>query len=105
MTEEPGQLYGTDGIRKVVGTEIAPAFIAKVISAYAEWIDGPGPVLIAHDFRTSSEGLARICAGILQMNGVDACEMGVMPTPCLQFNVRALRPRAGLTITASHNPT
>jgi len=29
----------------------------------------------------SSEGLARICAGTLQMNGVDAYEMGVMPTP------------------------
>ena len=68
-------------------------------------LTGPARVLIAHDFRTSSDGLSRICAGTLQMNGVDVYEMGVMPTPCLQFNVRALRARAGLMITASHNPT
>ncbi len=105
MTVDSLELFGTDGIRKVVGTEITPTFIANVISAYAEWIDGAGPVLIAHDFRTSSDGLARICAGTLQMNGVDVLEMGVMPTPCLQFNVRALGARAGLMITASHNPT
>jgi phosphomannomutase / phosphoglucomutase len=108
LPSRPGiaaRLFGTDGIRKVVGTEINPVFIAQVISAYARGIDGPGPVLIAHDFRTTSDGLARICAGTLQMNGVDVYEMGVMPTPCLQFNVKNLNARGGLMITASHNPT
>jgi phosphomannomutase / phosphoglucomutase len=106
MSRDPAlPLFGTDGIRKVVGTEITPAFIARVITAYATWVDGPGPVLIAHDYRTSSDGIARICSGTLQMNGVDVFEMGVMPTPSLQFNVLALRARAGLMVTASHNPT
>jgi phosphomannomutase / phosphoglucomutase len=103
---EPGAaLFGTDGIRKVVGEEMTPTFVSRVISAYSEWVDGRGPVLVAHDYRTSSDGLARICAGTLQMNGVDVLEMGVMPTPSLQFNVTALHARAGLMITASHNPT
>jgi phosphomannomutase / phosphoglucomutase len=106
MSLESGRvLFGTDGIRKVVGDDLTPVFIARVISAYSEWINGRGPVVVAHDYRTSSDGLARICAGTLQMNGVDVVEAGVMPTPCLQFNVPALRARAGLMVTASHNPT
>jgi phosphomannomutase/phosphoglucomutase len=104
-TDLPSPLFGTDGIRKVVGEDMTPPFVARVISAFAEWVDGPGPVLIAHDYRTSSDGIARLCSGTLQMNGVDVLELGVMPTPCLQFNVLALRARAGLMITASHNPT
>lgn len=99
------RLFGTDGIRKLVGSEITPNFIAAVISAYATWVDGSGPVLVAHDYRTTSDGLARLCAGTLQLNGVDVYELGTMPTPCLQFNVPALGARAGLMITASHNPT
>lgn len=99
------QLFGTDGIRKVVGSDLNPLFLVRVISAYSRWVGGSGPVMIAHDFRTTSDGIARICAGTLQMNGVDVYELGVMPTPCLQFNVRALGGRAGLMVTASHNPT
>jgi phosphomannomutase/phosphoglucomutase len=38
------------------------------------------------------------------MNGVDTIEMGVMPTPCLQFNIKALHAKMGVTVTASHNP-
>jgi phosphomannomutase / phosphoglucomutase len=103
--DSPRVLFGTDGIRKVVGDDLTPVFIARVISAYSKWVGGRGPVVVAHDFRTSSDGLARICAGTLQMNGVDVIEAGVMPTPCLQFNVPALSARAGLMVTASHNPT
>ncbi|MGA3021893.1 MAG: hypothetical protein ABSE66_03685 [Thermoplasmata archaeon] len=43
MVDESSQLFGADGIRKVIGTEIAPVLIAEVIFAYAEWIDGAGP--------------------------------------------------------------
>ncbi len=99
------RLFGTSGIRQVVGSEITPSFVADIVSAFATWLDRPGPVLVAHDYRTSSDGIARICAGTLQMNGVDVLEMGVLPTPGLEFNVPALGAAAGIMVTASHNPT
>jgi phosphomannomutase / phosphoglucomutase len=99
------RLFGTDGIRLVVGREMTPTLVADVVSAFSSWVDGPGPVLVAHDFRTTSDGIARICSGALQMNGVDVCELGVMPSPCFLFNVKHLQARAGLIVTASHNPT
>ncbi|HEV2316614.1 MAG TPA: phosphoglucosamine mutase [Thermoplasmata archaeon] len=101
----PPRLFGTDGIRKVVGTDLNPAFVSAVASAVAEHLHHHGTVLIAQDFRTTSPGIARILAGTLQMAGVDVVEMGAMPTPALQFNVRALAADLGLMVTASHNPT
>jgi phosphomannomutase/phosphoglucomutase len=99
------RLFGTDGIRKVVGTELTPAFIVKVADAVAHYLRGEGPVLVARDFRTTSPGFAQLIIGTLSVHGLDVIDMGVMPTPCLQFNVRTLRARMGLTVTASHNPT
>lgn len=99
------RLFGTDGIRRVVNAEFSPVFIAEVAAATAEILQGEGPVLIAQDYRTTSPGIARILAGVLAMDGVEVVEMGAMPTPCLQFNVRALKARLGLMVTASHNPT
>ncbi len=102
---EVRRLFGTDGIRGVVGVEYTPAFVAEVGAALSAYLAGSGHVLIARDFRTTSPGIARILEGTLQMSGLEVTEMGPMPTPCLQFNVRALAARAGLMVTASHNPT
>ena len=99
------RLFGTDGIRGVVGVDYTPSFVADVGSSLAAYLGGTGTVLIGWDFRTTSPGIARILAGSLMMNGLDVIEGGPMPTPCLQFNVKALETRAGLMVTASHNPT
>jgi phosphomannomutase/phosphoglucomutase len=97
-------LFGTDGIRGVVGELYTGRFVVGIGAAFASWLSPPALVPIAWDFRTTSVGIARILAGTLQMSGVDVLEIGAMPTPCFQFNVRALGGRAGLMVTASHNP-
>lgn len=99
-------LFGPDGMRRFEGTEVTPPFIAQLMGAYAHWIDGAGPVLLAHDHRTSSDVLARRCAVSLQRNGVDVYELSVMPAPCLSFNVNvhAMGARAGLMLTAWNDP-
>ncbi|HEV8050580.1 MAG TPA: phosphoglucosamine mutase [Thermoplasmata archaeon] len=106
MSDSPvPRLFGTDGIRRVVNAEFSPVFIAEVAAATAEYLDGEGPVLIAQDYRTTTPGIARILAGVLSMDGIEVVELGPMPTPCLQYNVRVLKARLGLMVTASHNPT
>ncbi len=97
-------LFGTDGIRGIVGDLYTGRFVAGIGSAFASWLSPPALVPIGWDFRTTSIGIARILAGSLQMAGLDVLELGTMPTPCFQFNVRALGGRAGLMVTASHNP-
>ncbi|MCI4346094.1 MAG: phosphoglucosamine mutase [Thermoplasmata archaeon] len=97
-------LFGTDGIRGIVGELYTPQFASDIGSAFATFLSGSGQVLIGRDFRFTSPGISRILAGTLQMHGFDPIDLGPMPTPCLQFNVRALGARAGLMVTASHNP-
>lgn len=104
-TEEAPRLFGTDGIRMVVGQELTPGFVSDVAAALATYLEGSGEVLVARDFRTSSEAIARVFSGTLMMHGVSVREMGQMPTPCLQFNIGALHATMGVTVTASHNPT
>lgn len=101
---DPPRLFGTDGIRRVIGQDMTPAFVADVASALGTYLGGQGEVLLARDFRVSSEAMTHLLAGGLLMHGIDVRDMGPMPTPCLQFNVLALRARLGLTVTASHNP-
>lgn len=102
---EAPRLFGTDGIRMVVGREMTPVFVAEVASALGTYLQGSGEVLVARDFRTSSEAMARIVQGSLLMHGISIRDMGAMPTPCLQYNIRALHATMGVTVTASHNPT
>ncbi|MCI4373071.1 MAG: phosphoglucosamine mutase [Thermoplasmata archaeon] len=100
----PPHLFGSDGIRGVVGELYTPEFLADLASAYATWLGARGTVLLARDFRTTSPGMAYVLGGTLQMLGLDVVELGPMPTPCLQFNVRACGAQGGLMVTASHNP-
>ena len=36
--------------------------------------------------------------------GIDVYDMGLTPTPCLQFTVKNSKFAGGIMITASHNP-
>jgi phosphomannomutase/phosphoglucomutase len=99
------RLFGTDGVRRVVGEELTPWFVSEFACSLAHLLQGEGPVLVGWDFRTSSASIARLLSGSLSMCGLDAVEVGQLPTPCFQFNVKTLRARLGTMVTASHNPT
>jgi phosphoglucosamine mutase len=101
----PPRLFGTDGVRRVVGEELTPTFATEFACALAHLLRGEGPVLVGRDFRTSSQPLSRILSGALSMSGLDTIDVGQLPTPCFQFNVKTLRARLGTMVTASHNPT
>ena len=62
-------------------------------------------VVIAHDSRHHSDEFASDAAAVLAANGIKVYLFnGLRPTPELSFAVRHLRAKAGINITASHNP-
>ena len=69
---------------------------------------GRGPdahVAIGYDSRIKSETFAKTAAEVLAANGITAhIYPQLMPTPALSYAVRYLKCRAGINITASHNP-
>ncbi|AMK14521.1 phosphoglucosamine mutase GlmM [methanogenic archaeon mixed culture ISO4-G1] len=98
------KMFGTNGIRGVANGYLNCELSLKVGKAIATVL-GPGPIAIAMDTRISSPMvLSAVSAGLMSM-GVDVIDLGMVPTPALQYYVKCRKEvTAGVMITASHNP-
>ncbi|HYH35908.1 MAG TPA: phosphoglucosamine mutase [Candidatus Saccharimonadales bacterium] len=100
------ELFGTDGIRGPAGTypldETGMTQIGKAVGSYFTHPDER--ILVGWDPRESSESLvASLVKGLVAM-GVDVCRVGVIPTPGLAWLTKTRQAKAGVIVTASHNP-
>ena len=91
------------GIRGIIGDGLEPEIIIKHTNAYAEFI-GSGKVVIGRDARITGEMVNLIVMGTLLAKGIDVIDIGICPTPTVQFNVKKLNASGGIAISASHNP-
>lgn len=99
--------FGTDGIRGEVGkSPITPDFVLKLGWAAGRVLtDGQrGTVLIGKDTRVSGYMFESVLEAGLTSAGIDVGLLGPMPTPAIAYLTRTLRARAGIVISASHNP-
>jgi phosphomannomutase/phosphoglucomutase len=98
------RLFGTNGIREVVGQKLTPPFAVAVAGAIARCCTAGPPVAVGWDGRTSSPGLAALVTGTLALAGHNVVQVGMMATPAIQYNVKQLGAQMGVIVTASHNP-
>jgi phosphoglucosamine mutase len=92
------QLFGTSGIRRLFDQDLLQLAL-KVGLAVGTSYDN---VIIGRDTRTSGSALSHsVMAGILAA-GARCSDAGILPTPTLAFTTREFK--AGVMITASHNP-
>jgi phosphomannomutase len=91
------------GIRGIVGDGLEPEVVIKHTNAFAEFV-GPGKVVIGRDARITGEMVNQITTGTLLAKGIDVIDIGICPTPTVQFNVKKLNANGGIAISASHNP-
>ncbi len=103
-----GKLFGTDGIRGVVGENLTVdlAFrTGKAIAAVLKEEKGRKPlVTIGKDTRISSDMLeSALIAGLCAVGG-DVMPLGVLPTPAVAYLTVLRGADAGIVISASHNP-
>jgi len=99
--------FGTDGIRGEVGKHpITPDFMLQLGWAtgrvFAE--EGHGFVLVGKDTRISGYMFESALEAGLSAAGVDTRLLGPMPTPGIAYLTQTLRAKAGIVISASHNP-
>ena len=107
MGGEKKRYFGTDGIRGRVGeAPITPDFVLKLGWAAGRVLAGEegGSVLIGKDTRISGYMFESALQAGLSAAGVDILLLGPMPTPAIAYLTRTLRARAGIVISASHNP-
>ena len=101
------QYFGTDGIRGEVGVHpITADFVLKLGWAAGRVLTGGarGRVLIGKDTRISGYMFESVLEAGLTAAGVDVRLLGPMPTPAIAYLTRTLHARAGIVISASHNP-
>ena len=95
------KLFGTNGVRGVVGKDLTPALVLSIAEAFGTM--RKGRIGIGRDTRTSGETLVHVAKAGLLATGCDVVDCGILPTPALQFLVRD-QFDGGVMITASHNP-
>ena len=96
-------MVSISGIRGIIGDGLDPNVIVKYTSAYADFIKS-GKVVIGRDARISGEMVQSIITGTLLAKGLDVIEIGICPTPTVQYTVKTLSANGGIAISASHNP-
>ena len=98
------RLFGTNGIREVVGAKLTAPFVTAVAGGIARAVPVGAPIVVGCDGRTSSPAMVRLVSATLALAGHRVIEVGVLPTPAIQYNVLALHGQLGVIVTASHNP-
>ena len=104
--------FGTGGLRGVIGAgtnRMNIHTIGKATQGLADYLNmkykGNISVSIAYDSRNMSKEFAEAAAETLCGNGIFVNLFGELtPTPILSYTVRELKSKAGIVITASHNP-
>jgi len=95
------RLFGTFGVRRTANDVLTPEFAARLAACYGTQIKGT--VAVGGDTRTTSPMLMQaVIAGLLS-SGCDVVDLGILPTPGVQYAVRKYYD-GGVMITASHNP-
>lgn len=99
------KLFGTSGIRGLVGSEVTCELALNVGKSLAYYLGNEGTVVLGYDTRTTNKMLDQaICAGLLE-SGVDVVKIGMVPTPLVGYATEKLNADAGIMLTASHNPS
>lgn len=106
--------FGTGGLRGVLGAgtnRMNIYTIRKVSQGLCNYIcynyeNDEKSIAISYDSRKNSELFAKKASEIFAANGVKVyLYKELMPTPLLSWAVRYLHTKAGIMITASHNPS
>ncbi|MCD1293805.1 phosphoglucosamine mutase [Methanocella sp. CWC-04] len=95
-------LFGTNGVRGIANVEMTTDMamnLAKSIGTFKN-----GVVAVGRDTRQSGEMLKNaVIAGLLS-TGCKVVDLGIAPTPTIQYYVKKYNADAGIVVTASHNP-
>ncbi len=95
------RLFGTFGVRRTANDVLTPEFATRLAACYGTQIQGT--VAVGGDTRTSSPMLIEAVKAGLLSSGCDVVDLGILPTPGLQYAVRKYYD-GGVMVTASHNP-
>ena len=108
------KLFGTDGIRGEIGSQIQVFDVLKIAMAsglfFAKFAqkniskERHNKILVGKDTRRSGYMIENAIVSGLTAMGYDVIQIGPMPTPAIAFLTKNMRCVGGIMISASHNP-
>lgn len=102
-----GKLFGTNGIRGVVNEDMNCELAMGIGMAWGTFFKrkkNRPKIAIGTDARLSNHMLKNAISAGLLSTGCDVVDVGLVPTPTLQYTVKEKKFDSGVIITASHNP-
>lgn len=103
-----GKLFGTDGVRGIVASELdgelamrIGASVARILKENKQNIT----LLIGTDTRKSKDMLKNALAAGVLSEGANVIDLGVIPTPAIAYLIKKYKAAGGFVISASHNPS
>jgi phosphomannomutase/phosphoglucomutase len=96
------RLFGTNGVRGVVNEQMDIYLAMNLGRAIGTFMGGD--VAVGSDSRTSAAMLRSALAAGVMSAGSNVIDLGLVPTPVVQYYVKKERTAGGVMITASHNP-
>ncbi|MHA1409220.1 MAG: phosphoglucosamine mutase [Candidatus Odinarchaeia archaeon] len=97
------KLFGTTGVRGVFNKEFTPEMALKLGKALGTYLNG-GDILIGTDTRTSSNTIKYAFIAGINSCGSNVYDAGIITTPTVAYLTKKLNLKAGVMVTASHNP-
>ena len=95
--------FGTDGIRKEAD-EFNSEFLTKIVAGLANYANDNAKILLGGDTRESSEWILSDLESACETFGLDYGNVGVLPTPAINYCFYEMGFEFAIDVTASHNP-
>lgn len=95
--------FGTDGIRKKAN-EFTPEFITTLVKGLVDYAGDNIKVLIGGDTRESTEWILSDFETALETFGIEYGNVGILPTPAINYCFKEMNFDIAIDVTASHNP-
>jgi len=102
----PDAVFKAYDIRGTVPDQINPEFARLLGLALAQRAreEGVSTLVVGYDGRLSSPVLSQALQDGIVAGGVDAIDLGMVPTPLVYFAAHTQKTGSGVAITGSHNP-
>jgi phosphomannomutase/phosphoglucomutase len=101
--EQPMSIFKACDIRAPYPNELKDEHAIQLGKAIASLL-GPCDILVGGDGRLSTPRLKGLLIDSLLASGCHVIDLGMIPTPALYFARQVLGVKAGVMVTASHNP-
>ena len=95
--------FGTDGIRQKAD-KFTPEFLAAIVKGIVDYAGNDIKVLIGGDTRESTEWILSDLETALETFGIEYGNVGVLPTPAINYCFTEMGFDIAIDVTASHNP-